>query len=70
MVVSQLVTNALSCPPDPDLAADAYCLGRLPGRERDLYERHYLGCPECSLLLQQTQAIIDALHLAQNPQQR
>ena len=52
------------CPADPDQAAEAYLLGRLPREKAIEFEEHYLSCPRCSERLQFTETFVLAFRRA------
>ena len=42
------------CPADPEKTAEAYLLANLPTDEARAFEDHYITCPECTAILEET----------------
>lgn len=43
-----LELSADRCPADPSEVADLYVLGWLTTAQADIFEEHFLQCPECA----------------------
>jgi anti-sigma factor RsiW len=52
------------CPADPEGTAEAYLLANLPADEARIFEDHYLACPRCTAILEQTDAYVIAVKRA------
>jgi hypothetical protein len=49
------------CPADPEGTAEAYLLDTLPPDEAREFEDHYVTCPRCTMLLEDTAQYIVAM---------
>jgi anti-sigma factor RsiW len=49
------------CPVDPEEVAELYCLDRLSPEDRQVFEEHYIGCPQCAEAVQKSQEYVDAM---------
>ena len=42
------------CPADPEETSEAYLLLNLPAGEARAFEEHYITCPRCTAILEET----------------
>jgi len=60
------MTQSDPCPPDPEEAAEARLLDRMPPEQAAAFDLHVAGCPGCAGILEQTRDYIQALRDASN----
>lgn len=58
---STLGLSADHCPDDVSSVADLYCLNRLSSEQAQVFEDHYLQCPDCAAQVELAQNFIDGL---------
>ena len=56
--------NAPTCPPDVEEIAEAYCMGRLPGKERIAFEDHFITCTRCTYVVARADEYVRAMKAA------
>jgi 4-hydroxy-3-methylbut-2-en-1-yl diphosphate synthase IspG/GcpE len=49
-----------NCPADVEELAEAYCMGLLEREMAEIFEDHYLACPECARVTFEALAFVDA----------
>jgi len=55
-----LPTTSL-CPNQADEVAESYCMDRLSESEAAAFEAHYLACPRCAELVEETERFVEAM---------
>jgi len=58
-IISFVLTGP--CPPDPEETAEAYILCKLPARDAENFEDHYVGCARCIAILQKTAVYVESM---------
>jgi anti-sigma factor RsiW len=58
------VSNPDHCPSDPEETAEANLLTDLPAGEARAFEEHYITCPRCAAILEETQRYVLAMKQA------
>jgi anti-sigma factor RsiW len=56
--------NAPICPPEVEEIAEAYCMGRLPSKERVAFEDHFVTCTRCTDIVANADEYIRAMKTA------
>lgn len=56
--------NASICPPDVEEIAEAYCMGRLPSKDRVAFEDHYITCTHCRGIVVSADEYVRAMKMA------
>jgi anti-sigma factor RsiW len=58
------MTSPDHCPADPEETAEAYLLANLPAGEASTFEDHYITCPRCAAILEETDRYVVAMKQA------
>ena len=56
--------NPERCPPDPEETPEAYWLASLPADEAQAFEEHYVACPGCAAIPEETTRCVAAMNQA------
>jgi len=56
--------SAPICPLDMEEIAEAYCMGRLPGKERSAFEDHFIIYPRCTYIVARADEYVRAMKKA------
>jgi hypothetical protein len=56
--------NAPICPPDVEEITEAYCMGRLPSKERIAFEDHFITCTRCTYIVANADEYVRAMKTA------
>ena len=54
----------LYCPSDIVELVEAYCMGTLPPADAIAFEQHYIGCPRCAIIVEDTHRFIRGIRAA------
>jgi anti-sigma factor RsiW len=52
------------CPPDVEEIAEAYCMGRLPDKERIAFQEHFRTCTRCTHIVASADEYVRAMKTA------